>query len=142
MVARDAQGADGMGSTRMGLAAGTLAIFAMAGPLRAQDCARATTQTAMNICAVQSRAAADDALNTAYGALVKEPSMADRLDKLRAAERSWVAYRDAECAFEGSGYEGGSMQPMVIEGCAQGLTEHRTAELKKALACAKDGGPC
>ena len=113
-----------MGSSRMGLAAGALA------------------QLDMNLCAAQNRAAADEALNAAYGALVKEPSMAERLDKLRAAERSWVAFRDAECAFEGSAYEGGSMQPMVIEGCAEALTKRRTAELTSDLACARDPAKC
>ena len=66
--------------------------------------------------------------------------MADRLDKLRAAERAWVDYRNAQCTFEGASAEGGSMQPMVIAGCAKALTLRRTAELKAILAC--DGTPC
>ncbi len=106
MVARDAQEGGRDGIETDGPRGRRARDLALAGPLRAQDCAKATTQAAMNICAVQSRAAADDALNAAYGALVKEPAMAGRLDKLRAAERSWVAYRDAECAFEGVGIRG------------------------------------
>lgn len=131
-----------MGPRRTGLAAGVLAMLAAAGPLRAADCDKAQTQVDLNSCAEGGFRTADAALNTVYGQLLKEPAMTARLDRLKAAERAWVGYRDAECAFEGSEYEGGSMQPMVIAGCAQGLTEHRTAELKKALACAKDGGPC
>lgn len=127
---------------RTGLAAGALATLAVAGPSRAADCTRATTQTDMNICAARSRAAADETLNATYGTLLKEPSMADRLDRLRAAERAWIGYRDAQCAFEGSGYAGGSMQPLVIDGCAEALTQRRTAELKRALSCAKDGAGC
>lgn len=121
---------------------GALALLAATGPLRAADCAKATTQTDLNACAGQARGAADAALNAAYGDLVKEPSMADRLDRLRAAERAWVAYRDAQCAYEGAEYQGGSMQPMVVDGCAEALTERRTAALRKALSCAKSGGPC
>ena len=131
-----------MGSRRMGSAAGALALFAAMGSPRAQDCANAKTQIDINICAAQNRAAADGALNAAYGALVEEPLMADRLDKLRAAERSWVAYRDAQCAFEGSGYEGGSMQPAVVDGCAEALTKRQTAEMKKLLACARNETGC
>ena len=125
-----------------GLSLGALALLAAAGPLRAADCAKATTQADMNICAAERRAGADAALNAAYGALVREPGLADRLDRLRAAERAWVAYRDAQCAFEGSQYEGGSMQPMAVDGCAEALTGRRTAELRKVLACEKDGAGC
>ncbi len=130
--------------------AGALALVAGAGAgagaapvaARTEDCAKATTQTDLNICSGQARAAADEALNAAYGALVREPSLAERLDRLRAAERAWVAFRDAQCAFEGAAYDGGSMQPMVVNGCAEALTKRRTAELRKALACAKGGEPC
>ncbi|RYC29855.1 DUF1311 domain-containing protein [Lichenibacterium minor] len=131
-----------MGSGSTGLVAGALALLAGAGPLRAEDCAKAATQTDLNICAGQARAAADAALNATYGALVAAPTMADRLDRLRAAERAWVGYRDAQCAFEGARFEGGSMQPMAVDGCAEALTRRRTTELREALACAKEGGPC
>ena len=131
-------------STRASLAACALAALAAAGPspARAADCSKPVTQTAVTICAAQDRVGADEALNAVYGKLVKEPSLAGRLDTLRAAERAWVAYRDAQCAFEGSEVEGGSMQPMVVDGCATTVTRQRTAALRSALACARDGAGC
>ena len=120
----------------------TVALMVAAGPARALDCATDLTQTAMNICAERDFEAADAALNAEYGSLVKETALADRLGKLRAAERAWVDYRTTQCAFEGSAVDGGSMQPMVVTGCAKVLTERRTAELKTALTCAHDPSTC
>ena len=108
----------------------------------AADCAKAVTQTDLNVCAGEAFKAADAGLNAAYGDLLKEPALASRLDGLRASERAWVAYRDAECAFEGSAYDGGSMQPMVAANCAETLTKRRTADLKAALACARGPEGC
>ncbi len=131
-----------MGSRRMGLAAGALAMLAAAGPLRAAECDKAQTQADLNICAEGGFRKADAELNAVYGLLLKEPEMVPRLDRLKAAERAWVGYRDAQCAFAGSANEGGSMQGMVVQSCARGLTERRTAELKSDLACSRNPSTC
>lgn len=122
--------------------AGLAAILVAGSPARAIDCANPTTQMDMNECSGADLVRADATLNAAYGRLVREPSMVDRLDRLKAAERAWVAYRDAQCAFEGSEVEGGTMHSMVVSGCARALTERRTGELKAALACAQSSDKC
>jgi len=81
------------------------------------------TQTEMNICASADYKHADTELTTAYHELAQTP-------ELIATERAWIAYRDAECAYEFGFYQGGSMAPMVYSMCMTRLTNERTAVLK------------
>ena len=90
-------------------------------------CDSATTQVELNECTAQAYQAADKELNDAYQVLVgKLSNNAASLEKLRAAQRAWIGFRDAECAFESSAVEGGSAQPMVRNSCLEALTETRT----------------
>ena len=57
---------------------------------------KATTQMAMNTCASEDAARVDARLNDVYHKLLttagKQP---EALEKIKAAERAWIAYRDA-----------------------------------------------
>jgi uncharacterized protein YecT (DUF1311 family) len=108
------------------------AAEAQAGP---RDCGSLRTQTEMNACAAEDYRVADAELNRVYGELRA------RLDPRRrqvlvVAERAWLRYRDAHCAFAGSEVEGGSMQPLVVASCRAAATRARTAELRAALQTA------
>jgi uncharacterized protein YecT (DUF1311 family) len=48
---------------------------------------------------------------------------------LKAAEKAWLAYRDAECTAEGATMDGGTGTGGVIIGCKTRMTEARTAEI-------------
>lgn len=112
-----------------------LALLCHAAPALAQECDESDeTQTGMNICAGVAYKAADRKLNEAYGKVVAhlKDSPEDR-KLLQAAQRAWIAFRDAECAFSGNGYAGGSMQPMVVSMCLTDLTETRTKQLDAYL---------
>ncbi|HST52974.1 MAG TPA: lysozyme inhibitor LprI family protein [Pyrinomonadaceae bacterium] len=89
-------------------------------------CYDARTQLEMNECADKQFQAADAELNRVYKQLV---SKAENDPKLKTAEVSWLKYRDDNCAYEASMYEGGSMQPMVYSFCLERMTKARTAEL-------------
>ncbi|MBW4583197.1 MAG: DUF1311 domain-containing protein [Tildeniella nuda ZEHNDER 1965/U140] len=123
-------------STALGcLVGGVIASPSLAAPvLMAQqpDCNKAQTQSAMNICAGLSYEEADRALNRAYQALVPKLS-ATRRQKLTDAQLRWIKFRDAECDFYGSEAEGGSMQPMLVSGCKDQITQRRTADLNTYL---------
>ena len=111
------------------------AAIALAAPAHAQQTAvqrcidAAHTQLEMTTCAVDERVRADRELNQAYQALLPtlEP---ERRELLRVAQRAWIAFRDAHCAFEESEFAGGSMAPMIESLCVARLTEERTRELK------------
>jgi uncharacterized protein YecT (DUF1311 family) len=106
--------------------------FSAVGAAAATDCRDPQDQTSMNICADQDRAAADRALNAAYAALLARTDKAN-VPKLRAAERAWVAYRDAECGFETAGSVGGTIHPLEYSGCVEVLTKAQTARLQQVL---------
>ncbi|WP_244471548.1 lysozyme inhibitor LprI family protein [Methylobacterium sp. ARG-1] len=61
---------------------------------------------------------------------------------MRAAQKAWFSYRDATCALETMGREGGSAYPMKVSGCLKGLTDARTKVLKTYLACKPDDVSC
>lgn len=117
------------------IASPLLAATPVATPLLAQqfNCNDAQTQSAMNICAEQSYENADRALNRTYQALLPNLS-ATRRQKLTDAQLKWIKFRDAECDFYGSEAEGGTMQPMLVSGCQDQLTQQRTVDFNAYLA--------
>ena len=85
----------------------------------------------MNMCAAKKFKAADAGLNRVYNRLVsKLGDDADRLARLRTAEVSWLKYRDDNCEYEASAFEGGSMKPLIYSSCLERMTKARTAELR------------
>lgn len=104
------------------------------------DCKHAITQTDMNICADKDYQAADKALNAIYKKVVT--AQEGETAKLKAAQRAWMAFRDAECSFQTAASEGGTIQAMEYSMCLTTLTKTRTKQLQDSLACYKDAGKC
>lgn len=71
-------------------------------------CAGDTTD--MNICAFQDYQRADAKLNAAYKKRVASLEKA-QLERLRTAQRAWIAFRDAQCRYEAGVYEGDQWRP-------------------------------
>jgi len=58
---------------------------------------------------------ADSELNTLYKEITQRLAGDEAtLHLLTAAQRAWIAFRDAECAFSASGVEGGSAYPEIL----------------------------
>lgn len=115
------------------IAAGVFLVFG--GSALAQDCSSPNTQLEMNQCAHAAFQQADAALNERYQAILKRLGEDGSVSLFRAAQRAWVPFRDAQCAFDASSYEGGSMQPMVLSSCLEDLTKKRVADFDAYLAC-------
>lgn len=49
------------------------------------------------------------------------------------AEKDWVKFRDSQCKFDASQYEGGSIQPLIHSNCLEDLTKKRIAEIKGSI---------
>jgi uncharacterized protein YecT (DUF1311 family) len=115
----------------------------LAGPAVAADCDDTTNQLALNQCADAEFHAADTALNAAYqqivGRLKDSPTA---LERLRAAQRAWVDFRDKECAFAASAAEQGSIHPLIITSCRTDLTKQRTEQLGRYVHCAEGDIGC
>jgi uncharacterized protein YecT (DUF1311 family) len=102
----------------------------------AQDCANATSQMAMNVCADQAYRKTDAELNAVYSQItdrLKHDKEATEL--LVNAQKAWLAFRDAECTFATSASAQGSVYPMLVTQCRNGLTSKRIDELKTYLRC-------
>lgn len=109
------------------------------------DCANAVTQADMNQCSYEEYEKADKELNTVYKQALKSQEEVDKeaaemgpdyvgaVKALKKAQRAWIDYRDGHC--DGVGYEavGGSMQPMIINGCMASMTAARTKELRDLI---------
>ncbi|WP_352606945.1 lysozyme inhibitor LprI family protein [Mesorhizobium sp. M0488] len=123
--------------SRTGLATLILAVPLFAGAARADDCANAQDQTTMNECAGKAFEAADKKLNNAYKQIegrLKGDAASKKL--LVDAQRAWVAFRDAECSFQGGPRDAaGSMYPMVVFGCQETLTDIRLKDFQRYLDC-------
>ncbi|HEX2944174.1 MAG TPA: lysozyme inhibitor LprI family protein [Rhodopila sp.] len=129
---------------RLAMTAALLMALATMGTTQAvADCANPTTQADMNMCAGRSFKAADATLNATYaqimGRLKKHPSVKQ---SLVTAQRAWLNFRDAECAFSASATEGGSIHNMVVANCLESLTKDRTRMLQAYLKCQEGDMSC
>ena len=105
----------------------------------APDCKDPQTQADMTQCAGLAAEKADKDLNAQYKKTRASQVAfdADSTDDMKgaekalvAAQRAWIAFRDAQCISEGFQAHGGTMEPMLVEACTERLTLARTKELK------------
>ena len=114
-------------------------LLAFASILTAQplDCANAVTQADMNQCAGRAARDADADLNRLWPQVVRRMQISDRESdsngeaekRLRAAQRAWIAFRDAQCQLEGVEALGGSMETLLVQGCLEEMTKRRIDQL-------------
>ena len=107
----------------------------------ADECGNASTQTEMNTCTAQQYQAADKILNQTYQTAIKRAAAPQR-DLLKKAQQAWIALRDADCALIGSGTEGGSVQPMIVNQCLAEKTTEREAYLASLMQCEEGDLSC
>ncbi len=94
---------------------------------------RAQSQGAMNREATKDSEAADAQLNQMYKALLDKVDKTSQ-EKLKAAQRAWLQFRDAEAGFVSDAEaRGGSMEAMSSTITSTTLTKHRTEELRLLL---------
>ena len=96
------------------------------------------------LCAEKDRIAADAKLNQVYRTLIgvlKDNAEQETMPKTEivAAQRAWLAFRDAECDFRTS-LNGGAHQWLIVNHsqCLTELTVQRTAALQRYLEQAQD----
>lgn len=91
--------------------------------------AAAQTQLELNEQAHKDAMKADAALNRGYRALMARLAPPQK-KLLTKAELKWIAFRDAECAFEEDKHRGGSIRPLVYWVAYQRLTDERLGQLR------------
>ncbi len=84
----------------------------------------------------------DELLNTVYGDLRADMGALDadainsgqsRVEALRDAQRAWIAFRDADCAFNWAIFQEGTMRSLISTGCMLDMTSDRVLELHSHL---------
>lgn len=95
-------------------------------------------QSEMNRCADLDARQADADLNRVYRELLSKLKSDDNATrKLRAAQRAWLAFRDARLQelypAKDKQKEYGSMYPMCYAQVATGMTKERTGQLRRML---------
>lgn len=97
----------------------------------ADDCKDPQTQTDMNICSDLAYQKADEELNVTYKKALKilEGSDAAQIEKFKEIQRSWIKYRDLNCDYAVSNYEGGTIAPLIYATCMTELTQERTKQI-------------
>jgi len=110
---------------------------------KTRDCGKEMVQMGMNMCAGANLDAANTELNRVYQKLMSQQTDQPSKDQLKDVERSWIAYRDKECAWEiGPQEDGGSIWPMAMDNCLQEKTDARIRELKSQLECVEGDVAC
>jgi uncharacterized protein YecT (DUF1311 family) len=113
-------------SFRRGVVVSWWLIFGAAAGVCAQD------QQTMNRQAEAEFEKADAQLNHVYKKILADLD-AESQTKLKAAQRAWLTFRDAEAEFEADqDARGGSMYPMLYEGTRSRLTKARIKELSSS----------
>ena len=101
------------------------------------NCADPQTQTDMTICAGEHFEKADARLNKVWSELRRaRGTSADDKESFTVvleAQRTWLAYRDAQCKAEGYEAHGGTMEPMLVADCKARLTDERAKSLQEML---------
>ncbi len=95
-------------------------------------------------CLAIDLARADAELNRYYAAATKrltEQQDAAALAKLRAAERAWIAYRDAECDAVYESWGQGTIRGAMNLGCRIAHTKERTATIWRNWLTYADSTP-
>ena len=104
-----------------------------------KDCTKsANTQLELTQCAGDDAKRADAELNSVYQQLLsKAKGNEHAIEKIRAAQRAWISFRDAQLAAvfprEDKQAAYGSMYAMCYANIAAEMTRERTAQLRRML---------
>ncbi|MFJ1574145.1 lysozyme inhibitor LprI family protein [Pseudomonas sp. NPDC088322] len=93
---------------------------------------KASSTVAMSSCIQSESSLQDQRLNRVYKQLQAKLA-GDAQKALRTAQRSWIKYRDDNCALH-SQASGGTLRQIEAGTCVMGMTRDRAAELERILS--------
>ena len=115
----------------------SLAMVAVSAPATAdmfgdgfKPCGDAASTAATVDCTTRKTKEWDRRLNASYGELLRSAE-ADQRPALQAAQRLWLQYRDANCAFYAAGP--GTIRQVNAAECLRAMTQDRASEFEQAL---------
>jgi uncharacterized protein YecT (DUF1311 family) len=105
------------------------------------DCRNAMTQLDIDSCAAEQARAAEADMNRVAAQLMRELQARDRAtpgragqERLRAAQRTWIDFREAQCRLAGLQAMDGSLEAALVTSCMRDMTERRANELRMMLS--------
>ena len=106
------------------------------------DCKDRRTQFDLNVCSFRDSLRTEIELNRGWEAAAAYARAMDghkslEFRRLLAAQRKWIAYRDAQCAVEAGPREsGGTIWALIQNSCMEKLAKARIAELREYVESA------
>jgi uncharacterized protein YecT (DUF1311 family) len=97
------------------------------------NCKNLQTQAAIANCAILFSQASNKKLNQIYQQLRASLKGSQREKLLVDAQLAWISFRDANCTFEKSRFEGGSIATTIYYGCIDEMTKQRANKLENYL---------
>ena len=85
-------------------------------------------QMELNSCAAEAADLAETQMQSVYTKATALVAGND-LVLLKRTQNAWKHYRALECEALGAGFEGGSLQPLIISTCMKKLTDSRKKEI-------------
>jgi uncharacterized protein YecT (DUF1311 family) len=119
----------------------SLSAFVFSSSAYSADCKNVFGQTEMNECFRQEFQAADKRLNKIYSEYQTRLTKAQKR-QLKAAQLTWIKFRDQSCDFQASSTQGGSAYQMVRYMCLTEKTRLRVKELKQLATCEEGDLSC
>lgn len=115
-----------------GMAVLSIGLFATAQASAAGACDNANTQADINKCTATELSAEDRKLNRSYSDLQRLLNSSEK-KQLKAAQLSWIDFRDKACKFSARGFNGGSAYSMALNGCLTTYTHQRRVQLDEEI---------
>ncbi|PYB81715.1 MULTISPECIES: lysozyme inhibitor LprI family protein [Pseudomonas] len=101
-------------------------------PTYTQCMDKASSTLAMGACIQAETRLQDDRLNRVYKQLMAKLDSQQQKD-LREVQRTWMKYRDGNCAFHGK-FSNGSIYRIEGAMCEMDMSKDRAAELERVLS--------
>lgn len=115
-----------------GMALLSVGLFATAQASAAGACDNANTQAEINKCTATELSAEDRKLNRSYSDLQRLLNSSEK-KQLKAAQLSWIDFRDKACKFSARSFNGGSAYSMALNGCLTTYTQQRRVQLDEEI---------
>lgn len=107
-----------------------------------EECGRLRGMLEINLCAGEKFHEADSELNALYAEKLNLTKTKASKNRLRNAQRAWIAFRDTACLYEARPEkESGSIWAFHQFGCMEFYTRMRIEDFKLYLRCTTDDCP-
>lgn len=125
------------------LAVGFAYVAVLSPALAADKCDGVADYSGWTDCVRREEISSDARLNLVYKKIMDRlRGDADATNRVREAQRRWIAFRDAQCELEGFATTGGSVHSTIVSGCLERLTTQRAGELFYMLTCQEGDLTC